>query len=135
MITGPMPIELIMLGCAISLILVQILLQAGTSVLVVGFPHALGPRDEEVDIRSKLAGRSERALRNVLETFPLFAALAIALAITGRTGGNAALGAQIYVWARLIYVPVYLAGIPVVRTLVWATSMAGVALMLIALLR
>ena len=135
MIKAPMSIELIMLGCAISLVIVQIVLQASAGALGVGLPYLMGARDAPPNAAmNKYAGRITRALHNMLETFPLFAALAVALAVTGRTGGNAALGAQIYVWARLIYLPVYVAGVPVARTLVWAVSMIGIVMMLIALL-
>ena len=41
--------------------------------------------------------------------------------------------AQLYFWARLIYVPVYAAGIPYLRTLVWTVSIVGIVLVLIAL--
>ena len=44
------------------------------------------------------------------------------------------LGAQLYFWARVLYVPVYAAGIPYLRTLVWAVSLAGIVLLLVALL-
>jgi uncharacterized MAPEG superfamily protein len=44
------------------------------------------------------------------------------------------LGAQLYFWARLAYVPVYAAGIPYLRTLLWAASIAGIVLVLTRLL-
>ena len=36
-----------------------------------------------------------------------------------------ALGAQVYLWARVAYVPIYAAGIPYLRTAVWAVSFWG----------
>ena len=129
-----MSIELIMLGCAIALALLQIVLQAASAVMATGLGYAMGPRDDHKEIQNLYVGRIGRALRNMLETFPLFAALAVALAVTGRTGGNAAIGAQIYVWARTLYVPVYVLGIPVLRSVVWGASIVGIVLMLIALL-
>ena len=131
---APMSTELVMLGCAIALVLLQIVLQASAGSLFLGLGYLMGPRDQDKPVDNPYAGRITRALRNVLETFPLFAALAVALAVTGRTGGNAALGAQVYVWARTIYVPVYVLGIPVLRTFVWGVSMAGIVMMLVALL-
>ena len=129
-----MSTELVMLGCAIALVLLQIVLQASAGALFLNLGYLMGPRDEDKAVANVYVGRTTRALHNVMETFPLFAALALALAVTGRTGGNAALGAQIYVWARTIYVPVYILGIPVLRTLVWAASMTGIVMMLMALL-
>jgi len=43
-------------------------------------------------------------------------------------------GAQLFFWARVVYVPVYWAGIPLLRTGVWAASIAGLVMMLSALL-
>ena len=128
--SAPMSTELVMLGCAIALVLVQILLQAALSTLDTGISYNMSARDEPGPPPSKYAARAARALRNALETFPLFAALALGLVLTGHTGGQAALGAQIYVWARTIYVPVYILGIPVVRSLVWTASFVGIWMML-----
>ena len=132
---APVSTEITMLGCAVSLMLLQIALQAGMGSLSVSVGYLLGPRDTPADIGNVYAKRAGRALANALETFPLFAAVALALAVTGRTGGNAALGAQIYVWARLAYVPLYLFGIPVARTLAWVASMAGIVMMLLQLFK
>jgi uncharacterized MAPEG superfamily protein len=44
------------------------------------------------------------------------------------------LGAQIAFWARVAYVPIYIAGIKVVRSLVWMVGAAGYILMVIELL-
>ena len=131
---APMSTEILMLACAVALVLLQIVLQASAGAMFLKLGYLMGPRDENRDVENVYVGRINRALHNVLETFPLFAALALALAVTGRTGGYAALGAQLYVWSRTIYVPVYVLGIPVLRTIVWAVSMAGIVMMLVALL-
>ena len=41
---------------------------------------------------------------------------------------------QLYFWARLVYVPLYAAGIPYVRSLVWVVSLLGIVLLLWRLL-
>jgi uncharacterized MAPEG superfamily protein len=43
-------------------------------------------------------------------------------------------GAQLYFWARVVYVPVYAAGIPVARTIVWTASIVGLVMVLLAAL-
>lgn len=43
-------------------------------------------------------------------------------------------GCWLYLLARIVYVPLYAAGIPVLRTLVWMVSVAGLVLILIAVL-
>ena len=130
----PMSTEILMLGWAIVLVLLQLVLQASSSSMGLSIGYLMGPRDEARSVTNIYAGRISRALHNVLETFPLFAALALALVVTGRGGGAAALGAQIYVGARAIYVPLYVLGIPVVRTIAFVASMAGIVMMLVALL-
>ena len=43
-------------------------------------------------------------------------------------------GALVFLIARTLYVAIYIAGVPVVRTLVWAVSWAGLVMMLMPLL-
>ena len=61
-------------------------------------------------------------------------ALALALVVTGKTGGIGATGAWLYLIARVVYVVLYASGIPVVRTLVWVASIIGLVLMLVRLM-
>jgi len=46
---------------------------------------------------------------------------------------TSALGAQIYIWARLLYVPAYVIAIPFVRTLIWLASLVGILLVMSAI--
>jgi uncharacterized MAPEG superfamily protein len=70
-----------------------------------------------------------------MQTFPLFAAALLACAAAGRLGPLTAQGSMLYLAARIIYLPLYAVGAPVVRTLAWAASVAGVVMALAALLR
>ena len=134
MVKGPLPIEIILLACAVALVLVQIVMQALAGTLANGIVYAMGPQDAGKQPGSVYAGRIGRALRNILETFPLFAACVLGVVLTGRVSASTALGAQLYIWARLIYVPVYVAGIPYLRSAVWAVSIVGIVMLLIPLL-
>lgn len=125
--------EIWVLGWSVALLLVQLALQA-TASYNLGPTYLLGPRDEKRKSRNILAGRFARALKNLLETYPAFIALVVALVVTGKTGGMAATGAVIWLIARVVFVPIYAAGIPVLRTLVWLVSALGLVLMLIRLL-
>ena len=91
-------------------------------------------RDGEARPLSPLAGRLQRAQANFLETFPFFAAAVLAVVVLDCGDATTALGAQCYFWARLLYVPVYAAGIPYVRTVIWAVSLWGLLQVLWALL-
>jgi uncharacterized MAPEG superfamily protein len=94
---------------------------------------ALGNRDN-VPLTSALAGRAGRTAQNTLENFVLFAALALIAQAAGMAGPKVLAGAQLFFWARLLYIPVYYAGIPYLRTGVWAASIAGLVMMLSAML-
>ena len=120
-----MTIELQMLAWSILLGLAQILLAAALMTHQRGLKWNTGARDGQAASLSGVAARMERASRNFLETFPFFIAAVLAVVLTQRTSPETALGAQVYFWARLAYVPLYAAGIPYVRTLVWAVSLWG----------
>jgi uncharacterized MAPEG superfamily protein len=90
----PLPTEIVMLGVAAALLLGQLFLQSVSATIEMGGVYKAGPRDERRELQGVFAGRAERAFRNLLETFPVFAALALALVVTGRNGGLGAMGAE-----------------------------------------
>jgi len=94
---------------------------------------ALGNRDNLPEA-SPLAGRAERTARNTLENFVLFAAIALVAHAAGATSPKVAMGAQIFFWARLIYIPVYVAGIAYLRTAIWVLSIVGLGMMVSGIL-
>jgi len=129
-----MTTELCMLLWSAVLGLVQIALAATCSVGQRGLGWAASARDEVKPPLSGIGGRLDRARANFLETFPLFAAVVLAAQLLQHHDAMTVLGAQFYFWARLAYVPVYAAGIPYLRTLIWAVSIVGIALVLVPLL-
>ena len=124
-----------------------------------GMGLAFGNRDD-LPAASAIAGRAERAARNMVENLVLFAALLLAAEVAGVIGAgsvggpggasgvsgasgagasgaavrsaassaNVLLGAQIFFWARLAYFALYLAGIRVLRTVVWGVSLVGLGM-------
>jgi uncharacterized MAPEG superfamily protein len=125
-----MSMELKMLVWSVVLGLVQIALAATLVTGQRGFAWGVGARDGDHKPVSPTAARLQRAAANFLETFPLFAVAVLVLHATGRFDANTALGAQMYFWARVLYVPAYAFGIPYARTLVWAVSIVGIIYML-----
>ena len=128
-----MSIELRILAWSIVLGLIQILLQAHSASLQVGYRWTAVAREVRPPLTG-VAGRLERALRNFLETFPLFAAAVLVVHVAGREGTLSATGAKLYLAARVAYVPLYAAAIPLLRSLVWNIAFVGIALILLALL-
>ena len=92
----------------------------------------LGNRDH-VRPLTIVGERAARALANMHEALPVFLALALLNLIVG-TAGMAVTGATLFLIARVVYVAIYVAGVPVLRTLVWAVSWVGLALMIAPLL-
>ena len=125
-----MPIELTMLGATLILALVQIMATGQVRTRQYGPKWNMGARDEEMPPLNPLAGRLARAQANLFETLPLFIGALLGAAVAGRLGWKTALGAQLYFWGRLVYVPLYAAGVPVVRTIVWMISALGLVLIL-----
>ena len=99
-----------------------------------GYRWTSGPRDEPTPPLRGVAGRLDRALRNFLETFPLFAAAVLVAHVSETHNALTEWGARLYLWGRVAYVPLYVAGIPLVRSLVWNVATVGIMLFVVALL-
>lgn len=87
---------------------------------------AMGNRDA-LPPAGALADRADRAAKNMLENIVLFAVVVLA-ASGGPHPAKAVLGAEVFVAARVVYWPIYLAGIPGLRTLAYAASMIGLVM-------
>ena len=133
MATSGMTIEIQMLAWAVALGLFQVLLAATLMTQQRGLKWNTGARDAQPAPLTGVAARVDRASKNFLETFPLFAAAVLAVVVAGRADADTALGAQLYVWARVVYLPLYAAGVPYLRTVVWAVSLWGLVTALLAL--
>jgi uncharacterized MAPEG superfamily protein len=126
------PVELKLLMAAVIIGLVQIVWAAvAGSGGERNLAWLLGPRDEAKPV-GVVAGRLDRALSNFLQTFPLFVAALLACDFAGKFGTSTLYGAGLYVIGRALFVPIYAAGIPVVRTLVWTVSMVGIVRVIVA---
>jgi uncharacterized MAPEG superfamily protein len=93
----------------------------------------LGPRDH-VRPLTITGQRAARALANMHEALPVFLGLALMNLIVAPQASLAVTGAWVFLIARIIYVPLYLGGVPGVRTLAWVASWVGLILMLVPLL-
>lgn len=128
-----MTTELTMLALSILLGLLQIAMAAQASTFQRGADWNVGPRDEPLPPLAGIAGRLDRALRNFLETFPLFAAAVLIAAVAGRHNWMTEWGAILYLAGRIAYVPLYAFGVRIVRTLAWSIATLGIVLILIGL--
>ena len=92
----------------------------------------LGNRDN-LNEATPMGGRAERAAKNSIEAAVFFVPLAL-IANAAGLDSEAMLGAQIAFWARIAYVPIYIAGIKYLRSLVWIVGVAGYGMMVAAML-
>ena len=93
---------------------------------------AVGPRDEPTN-EGRGLGRFRRALANYLETLPAFALVLLAAELSGRGNDWTLVGGWVWLAGRVVYLPVYAAGIPWVRTIVWILATLGIVAMLVGL--
>lgn len=119
-----MPLEFEMLVWSSALASIQMLVALAAAIGQVGLFPLLGNR-ETLPAFAGWAGRAQRAHRNMLESLTIFATLVLVAQLAGKANAVTALGAQLFFWARLAYAPVYVIGIPGLRTGLWGISFVG----------
>ena len=62
------------------------------------------------------------------ESLPIFAALVLVAHVSGPADATSALGALIFVGARVAHAGIYVAGVPGLRTLIWSVSVIGMGM-------
>ena len=129
-----MPVELKIAALGALLLFVHIFVAIRYKTAQYGRAWNVGARDQELPPANPVTGRLMRAQANFQETFPIAAVALLGVVIAGRTSQWTAIGGWIWLAARLVYLPIYWAGVPVVRTIVWTISMIGVAMVLWPLL-
>ena len=128
-----MTTEYQMLLWTVILGLVQLVIHVLAAIKVRGLMWAFSPRDATLPPLEGVAGRLDRGFYNLLETFPFFAAAVLAAGALGVHSPLTVWGATLFFWARVVYIPIYAVGLPVVRTGVWSVSVLGIVLILIPL--
>jgi uncharacterized MAPEG superfamily protein len=116
--------ELNLLVWAVALTVAQMLVAAQAAFNKVGLMALVGNREGMPELTG-WGGRATRAHYNMLENLVLFASLVVVAVVAGKTNDMTLLGAQLFIWARLAYAVIYVAGIIWLRTAAWAVSMAG----------
>lgn len=125
--------EIGLLGASIVLGVLQIILASHLQSLQRGYRWTASSREENGAPLIGAAGRAERALRNFLETFPLFAAGILATSIMHLHSALTLWGAWLYFGGRVAYAVLYLANFPVARSLVWNIPTIGILMIAAAL--
>lgn len=123
-----------LLVCSVVLLIAHVMLQGFFATRELGPKWNAGPRDEGLKPKAPVAGRAERASLNYRETYPAVVALILALAFYSDARGIGLIGGWVWFLARIAYIPLYLQGIPKVRSLIWMVSLLGIAMMVVGLM-
>ncbi len=129
-----MPVEIRIAAFGALLLFIHILLAVHLKTRQYGARWNMGARDETQPALGPLAGRLARAQANFLETFPIAIVALLGVVVAHKTSASTALGGWIWLGARIAYLPLYAAGVPVVRTLSWTVSVVGLAMVISPLL-
>ena len=129
-----MAIELKIAAFGALLLLVHIFAAVHLKTKQYGREWNVGARDEALPPLDPVAGRLARAQTNFLETFPIAIVALLGVVIADRTSQWTALGGWIWLGARLVYLPLYAKGVPVLRTVAFTISIAGLVMVLWPLL-
>ena len=125
-----MTLELSVLAWGCVLGIVHIFVAVRFKTRQYGTKWNVGPRDEEMPPPDPIAGRLARAQANFFETFPLAAAAILIVHVARLEDRWTALGAVAWLGARLVYLPLYALGVPVLRTIAFTVSVIGLALVI-----
>lgn len=124
--------EILMLGLAIILGICHLLLAAMAGTQQRGLKWNMSSRDEVVSALNGKAARLDRAFKNFLETFPFFVGAIFIAVAASESSSQAAIGSQMYVLARILYIPAYLFNIIGLRSVLWLVSIIGIGLVLLS---
>ena len=129
-----MPVELKILALGAVLLFVHIFTATRFKTAQYGRTWNVSARDEAPPPPNAMTGRTMRAQANFQETFPIAIVALLGVVVAGRTSPMTALGGWIWLGARVVYLPLYAAGVPVIRTIAFVVSMAGLVMVLWPLL-
>jgi uncharacterized MAPEG superfamily protein len=115
-------------GCVLAFVHIFAAVQVKTRQY--GNKWNVGARDEELPPPTPLVGRLARAQANFFETFPLMIAAVLIVSAAGLTSKWTAIGAWLWLGARILYLPLYAMGVPVVRSLAWGAGLVGLVMVL-----
>ncbi|MEL6167295.1 MAG: MAPEG family protein [Pseudomonadota bacterium] len=125
--------ELSILALYGLLVAITLVLQATGTLLQLDMGYLLSSRDESRTVTG-MAARTERALQNSVTGMALFAPAILVLGLKDAFQPGTLLAAQVFLAARIVYLPSYAFGIVGLRSLAWTVGFAAtIALYVFAL--
>jgi uncharacterized MAPEG superfamily protein len=125
-----MTTELMVLTWGSILAIVHLFAAVRVKTRQYGTKWNMGPRDEDLPPPEPIVGRLARAQANFFETFPVFAAAVLIVSVAHLTDRWTAIGAWMWLGARIVYLPLYAFGVRGLRSLAWVVALAGIVLVL-----
>lgn len=110
------------------LVIVTLLLQATGAMTQLGMGYLLSSRDEGRTV-SGIAGRLERALNNSITAMVLFAPAVLLIVATDKSSNATLLACQVFLLARVVYLPAYAFKLTGIRSLAWTTGLLCTAVL------
>jgi uncharacterized MAPEG superfamily protein len=129
-----MAVEVKILALGALLLVIYIFTATRFKTAQYGRKWNVGARDESLPPPNAVTGRTMRAQANFEETFPVAIVALLGVVLANRTSEMTALGGWIWLGARVVYLPLYAFGVPVVRTIVFVISMIGLGMVMWPLL-
>lgn len=110
------------------LVIITLIMQATGAMTQLGMGYLLSSRDEGRTV-SGIAGRLERALNNSVTAMVLFAPAVLLIAVTDKSTPQTILACQVFLLARVVYLPAYALKLTGVRSLAWTAGLLCTALL------
>jgi uncharacterized MAPEG superfamily protein len=105
--------------------LLQIIAVSHAASLQRGYRWTASDRDGVAAPLTGIPGRILRAQQNFAETFPIFAALVLAVEVA-HTGSELSIwGVNLYFWTRIAYFALYILNWSLARSLIWNVAFFG----------
>ncbi len=127
-----MSTEIQMLSLTGLVLLLLTIIQGTRNVLALGLPTAAGNQDD-IAPWTGWNDRLNRAVRNAIEAISIFAPVVVAVEFADANNATSALGAQIFFFGRLLHAPIFVLGIPYLRTAAWTAGVVGIVMVALAL--
>ena len=128
-----MTTELWMLAGTTILFMLLLAMQTITALIAGVSINVLAGDRSDLPAADGLRGRAARTVNNSVEGMVIFAPLVVIAHLAGISNDLTVMGATIYFWSRVAYVPCYMFGIPWIRTLVFGAGLAGLLMIIAAL--
>lgn len=119
-------IEILSILIYVALLFGCLIVQASYALKTAGLSYGLSARDHPQPRKGAMGRRIDRTIENLKEGSAMYLPLALLTVNAEISNTWTYYAALVTICSRLIYVPIYILGVPVIRTLVWAPSLFAI---------